>query len=906
MSHRYRSLRGLSSTARYKYLFASVVIFAIGTLSYYVIMYLQYRLWQALIVPVVVVLSFAFSPLFFRLINHSSYNAAGLLFLTLLVLVYGSNEAVWQNLTLPHVLTGLALVILVGLIALPGKVLTWVVLYLGYLLYISILGRLTWYPHLSTEIVPWAYEFSLATNILLVFFLLAQVALDFQARSIRTRLLITSVLLVFIPVLVVGLVSTFLNTRNARSQSFAQLQSILLLKQSQIAAWQDSLRVNLLTIAPQFNELPSIMAVIDQYNQTGNPSELLAYNNLVKNYASAVQDKSLFDEIFILNPQWRVVLSTAGNRIGVEYSSSPFLQSSLQAYSASPIFDEPSTQKPTQIITTPIRTQDGDVIAVFAARVKLDVLVDSLSQAIGLGETGETYIVTPDHKRVSSANSYDLDTNNIWIDSPGISAALKNENFYGVYPGYKGNTVFGAYTWLPDLHVALLAEQSQVEALEATNQVAVFVIVLMVLGVISAVGIGLYITNRIVRPLAVLAATAEKIAAGDLSLTAPVTEMDEIGDLGRSFNSMTSQLRTMVTGLELRVAERTHDLERQTEQLRTAAEVARDATALRDIDQLLDRSVSLIASRFTFDHVSIFLIDERNEYAVLSAAVGDGSDELLSQDIKVRVGNPGPLGNVAQTGQPYLTRDTSFQVFDPVMPDTLSRMVLPLKVGQRMVGLLDIQSKQADIFDESVLSIIQVVADQVAIALDSARLFQQMSGTLRELELLTGKYTQQSWRLVRQAMDRPEGYTYKGMLVQQAKNEQFESTIPKEPGVNRKSSLNIPLKLRDKVIGSLDLIFEGHEPNEEVQATLKEITQRLTLLMENARLVMEARSLAAREQQINQITTQVRSSVNLEAILRSTVRELGRAFGTSRTFIQIGLNPEGDEEITDDASGGTA
>ena len=85
---------------------------------------------------------------------------------------------------------------------------------------------------------------------------------------------------------------------------------------------------------------------------------------------------------------------------------------------------------------------------------------------------------------------------------------------------------------------------------------------------------------------------------------------------------------------------------------------------------------------------------------------------------------------------------------------------------------------------------------------------------------------------------------------------------------------------------------------------VEEIAERLALVLENARLMQEAQSLVSREQRINLISSQVRSSISLDTILQNTVRELGRALGASRTFIQLGIEPDNPPSTADAAAAG--
>ena len=224
--------------------------------------------------------------------------------------------------------------------------------------------------------------------------------------------------------------------------------------------------------------------------------------------------------------------------------------------------------------------------------------------------------------------------------------------------------------------------------------------------------------------------------------------------------------------------------------------------------------------------------------------------------------------------------DLTFAV-NPLLPDTRAEADLPLRVGARIIGVLDVQSHQPGIFTPEILDVMQILADQLAVAIESARTFRQMRETVRELDVVYGSYTRDSWLAARQRLYGVSGYRYRGLNVEPVGADAAPLQLE-----NQASSVTLPLLLRDQEIGELKLHFRQH-PDEVTLDTFRQLGSRLTLLLENARLLQDAQSLAVREQQINQIANQVRSSMNLDAILRSTVRELGSAFGSSRAFVQL-------------------
>jgi signal transduction histidine kinase len=180
-------------------------------------------------------------------------------------------------------------------------------------------------------------------------------------------------------------------------------------------------------------------------------------------------------------------------------------------------------------------------------------------------------------------------------------------------------------------------------------------------------------------------------------------------------------------------------LERRAVQIQVAAEVARDATATREMDTLLNRAVSLIRDRFGFYHAGIFLNDEKGEWAILRAASGEAGQEMLLKEHRLKVGEMGIVGYVAGSGQPRIALDVGRDAVhfkNPWLPDTRSEMALPLQLGSKVIGVLDVQSNLEAAFDSEDIAILQTMADQLAVAFETARLFDATRRQLEELIVL--------------------------------------------------------------------------------------------------------------------------------------------------------------------------
>jgi GAF domain-containing protein/CheY-like chemotaxis protein len=198
----------------------------------------------------------------------------------------------------------------------------------------------------------------------------------------------------------------------------------------------------------------------------------------------------------------------------------------------------------------------------------------------------------------------------------------------------------------------------------------------------------------------------------------------------RPFVSLVRQMAVAVENLRL-----LEETGRRATQLATAAAVARDATAILDVNQLLDETVHLISERFGFYHAGVFLIDPRGEYAVLRAASSEGGRQMLEREHRLKVGEVGIVGHVAKTRQPRIAFDVGEDaVFfnNPDLPETRSEMALPLIARGRVIGVLDVQSTQHSAFSDEDVAVLRTMADQLATAIENARLFSETEQALVE------------------------------------------------------------------------------------------------------------------------------------------------------------------------------
>lgn len=464
-------------------------------------------------------------------------------------------------------------------------------------------------------------------------------------------------------------------------------------------------------------------------------------------------------------------------------------------------------------------------------------------------------------------------------------------------------------------NVIYLEDQSSLLS-AINNQNRLSAIISTLIAAIVAVFITI-VANSFSRPILQLTNAAEKISEGDLTVQAPVTSKDEIGILSTSFNLMTRQLKEFIDNLENRVRERTQQLAQQNEtlqfrsrQLQTVADVARGVASSREIESLLTAVTTLVSERFNFYHVGIFLNDEKGEYSILRAANSTGGRKMLARQHKLQIGQVGIVGYVTSAGQPRIATDVGQDArffTNPDLPETKSEMALPLKVGDRTIGALDVQSVLSNAFSQDDIELFSTLADQVAIAINNNQLFEETTKALSDSERVHRQYLNQEWsRKSTEVSSNSYKYSSEGLLpfsedlqdvrmVMESARPVFKSQKDNESENQYNSSLTVPILLRNEPIGVIQLQESDDKPftwSQNDLLTVQEVANQVSQSLENARLFEDTIRRADRERKVLEITSKIRSTNDPQEMLQITLEELKRNLGASKAQIVFIIGEE--------------
>jgi GAF domain-containing protein len=384
-----------------------------------------------------------------------------------------------------------------------------------------------------------------------------------------------------------------------------------------------------------------------------------------------------------------------------------------------------------------------------------------------------------------------------------------------------------------------------------------------------------------------------------LTITGLQNALDRSRSAAQELSSSNQELNELRVELEKRVEERTFELKKRATQLEAVSSVARTIASVQDIDTLLPKITRLVGEQFGFYHVGIFLLDQQRRNAILSAANSPGGERMLDRQHRLPLDSHSIVGYSASHGEPRIALDVgadSVYFNNPDLPDTRSEMAVPLRVAGNVIGALDVQSMETNAFSQEDISVLATLADQIAIAIENARLFGEARKALNESQAMFNKYTQQEWsNFARQA--KPNGFLFDGKQVLPLDNglrrEPAKPTIQTGSLSLEKASatIAIPIKFRGQTIGVLDVRSKSGQRfwKQDEIAMLEAAAERAALALENARLVENAQRRAARERAIGDISTRIGALSNLESILQTAVEELGRKIGgATEVTLEIG------------------
>lgn len=613
----------------------------------------------------------------------------------------------------------------------------------------------------------------------------------------------------------------------------------------------------------------------------------------------------------ITNRPWYTNASGLSQTDGKAVWSVPYQDAALNGLvitSSTPIYDGTGEFRGVAGIDLKLTTITDRISSLEIGKTGYGFLIDSEGRAIAMPSQGLVDFNLPEEdfqsgniENLSLINRVPLEVFEVLakMTSGQTGMRLVEINGSNRYIAYKPIPIVGYSFGIVISEEELLQEFVDTNAiLENETRSTIFNAAGVIFILLSVAGLASYgIGNSVTAPLQKLTNVAKDVAAGNLNARADVSTRDEIGILGNTLNNMSATAQELVSNLEGIVAERTQMIEKRVAQIQAVAEVGKAVAAQRDLEELLNRATHLISNRFGFYHVGIFLLDPRNEYAILRAANSSGGKVMLEREHKLRVGIEGIVGTVANSDQARIALDVGKDAvyFDnPDLPQTRSEMALPLIAGGEVLGVLDVQSTEANAFADDDIPALQTLADQLATAVQNARLLRDTQEALFAARKATGEISRQGWKTLLQDIN-TTGYVglTRGEVVPVASDMDTSTKQALMTGnyvvSEDQHSISIPIITRGQTIGMLRLTKPTHTERwtpEEI-ADVESLSDQISNALESARLFNDAQRQAAREFTIGTISDRLGKALDIDEIMETAVRELGDLMSDAEIAIQL-------------------
>jgi len=320
-------------------------------------------------------------------------------------------------------------------------------------------------------------------------------------------------------------------------------------------------------------------------------------------------------------------------------------------------------------------------------------------------------------------------------------------------------------------------------------------------------------------------------------------------------------------------------------------------------EHTLQKAINALRNQFGLYFIGAFEKDEKGEFAVLKAGTGQEGAILLSRNFRQKLSDMGMVTHCFNHAElqlsPNIREDLNF-LQNPLLPSTLSELAIPLIYDEKVIGVIDFQSSKINGFSPEEVKILRALSEQIAVTYQKAQISQQLKKVQNEFEITYREFTQRSWRTHLRQAKRKFSYSYRDSIIEKEalqSNEMYKAINEDKsvivngqilPGNSEQfTSLTMPIRLRGQVIGAMDIRLGAGQMPSDFEPLIETICNRLAVALENARLIEEIQTKADREHRVSEISNKIRSSPNVEQVLRTAAAQIGQTLGASEVLIHL-------------------
>ncbi len=632
--------------------------------------------------------------------------------------------------------------------------------------------------------------------------------------------------------------------------------------------------------------------------------------------------QAVFQSAWLLNPAGTAIAAAAQENKILPFNSSD-RSTSISFTEAEQMTENGALYKvvvektadPTQVsiqLITVIRDTGRRPVGYLVAEMNPETLFYQHFEGTNDGVAAEGYIVPPGASTVLTSKDNRVSPAEI-LASPPVLRVLKGDaprlEHYEVREDGQNTAVMG-YAERIDLlgtPFVLLTEIHMEQVLQAINSYTQAAGFALVLGgfVLALVLVGLF-TYMISTPLQEMTGALRAMGRGIVDVPVPSTSRnDEFGDIARLFMDVRRQNAQTTQSLSQRLQDRERDT-------RVTQSLIQALAGKRDLQSLMNQVVKLIVDNFPMIyHAQIFLTDTE-DYAVLRASTGDVGEQLMSRGHRLAVGSISVIGQAVQQRQVIIARDTSASELhrrNEFLPDTRAELAVPLIVNQDVIGALDLQSKERDVFTEDMIGVMQALAAQISIALENVRLFEEAQRRQSQAHLERRVDVRREWTSYLQ------NYRRQRLTEHAGNTTDYDFTALRAAAVQKGGSVvgeatargTVPfavlIQLRGQTLGVLEFELPQVDFHYDKVLLAEELSNRLAVSLDNARLFQESHKAAERERTVNTISAQLTSKRDVNEILQMAIQEVGIALRSSQVSIQLHRSTSTDDPAVSPAGG---
>ncbi len=340
------------------------------------------------------------------------------------------------------------------------------------------------------------------------------------------------------------------------------------------------------------------------------------------------------------------------------------------------------------------------------------------------------------------------------------------------------------------------------------------------------------------------------------------------------------------------------------EKRRARALVARNIN--REISQLNSwnlaskKLVDLVHKHLEIDLVRIFRFTESDQ--VLQQLATSQLEDKTAQPVEVLVQEPSNLSAAILHGEVRVLNNLLLDAactHDQVSAETQSELIIPLRIGLKMIGVIDLQSFKIDSFDVDEIEVFQSLADHLSLMLDRVSQLDATQAQLKGIEADFHNLTRQNWRGRIKSSRKLLSYKFSDQGItpdkatQLPKMEQLGKRTPiLTSETENQSTLIVPISLRNQVFGAISIKVERHKIPADFVGLIEKTTNRLAVALENARLLEDVQERAEREHAVSEISSRIRTAPDIDRIMQTAVAELGRTLNVDEVSIQLKTTDE--------------